>query len=62
MAEEREIGVAGTEVTGDAEVRGGREQGARDRGSLTGPDVDGDAGRPSQAADDADDDADDADA
>lgn len=48
MAEEREIGVAGTEVTGDAEVRGGREQGARDRGSLTGPDAGADAGRPSQ--------------
>jgi hypothetical protein len=53
MAEEHETGVAGEEVTGDAEVRGGREQGARDRGTTTDADSGGEAGRPSQAGDDA---------
>jgi hypothetical protein len=50
MAEEHETGVAGSEVTGDAEVRGEREQGARDPGTTTDADS-GEAGRPSQHPD-----------
>jgi hypothetical protein len=48
MAEEHETGVAGSEVTGDAEVRGGREQGSRDPGTTTDADTGAEAGRPSQ--------------
>ena len=54
MAEEREVGVAGEQVVGEAEVPGGREQGVRDRGTVTDPDVAPNAGRPTLEADDED--------
>ena len=48
LADTEGAGVAGSPVVGEVMVRGGTEQGAPDRGTVTGPGLAGGAGEPSR--------------